>query len=221
MALQLNDFAPDIRLPDQNGRIVDLASYKGLRVLVYFYPKDDTPGCTTEACGLRDHFPSFNGSGLAVLGISPDSVASHKKFVDKFGLTFPLLSDEKKDVVQRYGVWGLKKFLGKEYMGVSRTSFLIDPNGRIVKIYSKVKPEVHAAEVLADIKAFFVIEACQEFFVQQVFGQVLAQGAAGVEDIIRGGAFSFRGRIDQLEGSFLGKGPEPVQRRTAPAERAE
>ncbi|NTV30080.1 MAG: thioredoxin-dependent thiol peroxidase [Candidatus Omnitrophica bacterium] len=152
MTLKNNDFAPALRLPDQHGHMVDLASYKGQWVLLYFYPKDDTPGCTKEACGLRDKSPSFKDLGLTVVGVSPDSVASHKKFADKFGLTFPLLSDENKEVVERYGVWGKKKFMGKEFMGVNRTSFLIDPDQRIERVYAPVKPEVHAAEVLKDIE---------------------------------------------------------------------
>ena len=151
MPLNVNDLAPSIVLKDQNGQEVKLSDYKGRWVLVYFYPKDDTPGCTVEACGLRDNLSVLNKLKLDVLGISPDDVASHKKFADKFKLTFKLLADEQKQVVEAYGVWGLKKFMGKEYMGVNRTSFLVDPGGRIAKIYDKVKPEAHPAEVLADV----------------------------------------------------------------------
>jgi peroxiredoxin Q/BCP len=152
MPLYANDVAPSIVLPNQKGEQVKLSDYKGRWVLVYFYPKDDTPGCTVEACGLRDNLSVLNALKLDVLGISPDSVVSHEKFVNKFKLTFQLLADERKQVVEAYGVWGLKKFMGKEYMGVNRTSFLIDLQGRIAKIYDKVKPEEHPAEVLADVK---------------------------------------------------------------------
>ncbi len=152
MPLRIHDQAPDFTLPDHNGNPVHLSSLQGRWVLVYFYPKDDTPGCTKEACGVRDHWPAFTRSNLAVVGISPDSVASHLKFREKFKLEFPLLADEEKKVVELYGVWGLKKFMGKEYLGVNRTSFLIDPKGRIAKIYAKVEPDRHAEEVLADLK---------------------------------------------------------------------
>jgi len=145
--------ALDFHLSDQDGKTVTLAEFIGKWVLVYFYPKDDTPGCTKEACGIRDSFAQFKRAGIVVLGISVDGVASHRKFVDKFSLPFTLLADEKKDVVSAYGVWGKKKFMGKEFMGTLRTSFLINPSGAIAKIYEQVKPEEHAAEVLADVKA--------------------------------------------------------------------
>lgn len=143
--------APDFRLPDQDNNWHRLSDYKGRWIIVYFYPKDDTPGCTSEACSMRDNMVKFNSLKTVVLGISVDSVKSHKKFADKYGLTFPLLSDEKKEVVQTYGVWQKKKFLGKEYMGVARSTFLIDPEGKIAKVYEKVKPEGHAEEVANDI----------------------------------------------------------------------
>ena len=151
MLLKENDKAPDIVLLNQDGKMVQLKDFIGQWVLVYFYPKDDTPGCTKEACTIQGNWSQFNKLDLIVLGISPDSVASHKEFVDKYQLKFDLLADVHKEVVQAYGVWGKKKFMGNEYMGVSRMSFLIDPEGKIAKVYEKVKPEEHAAEVLADL----------------------------------------------------------------------
>ena len=144
--------APDFTLPDQEGKSHSLADYRGKWVLLYFYPKDDTPGCTIEACTIRDQFKDFTKIGAVVLGVSTDSVASHKKFASTYALPFTLLADEYKEVVGRYGVFGEKKFMGKTYMGTSRTSFLIDPKGDIAKVYEKVKPEAHAAEVIADLK---------------------------------------------------------------------
>ncbi len=121
---------------------------------MYFYPKDDTPGCTTEACTLRDSLPSFTDAKAAVLGVSVDSVESHKKFAEKYGLPFTLLADEKKEVVEQYGVWGEKSMMGKTYLGTKRTSFLIGPDGTVKKVYENVKPDAHAAQVLADLAAF-------------------------------------------------------------------
>ncbi len=148
------DTAPDFTLPDQDGVVHALSSYRGKWVLVYFYPKDDTPGCTKEACVLRDALPRFEGVQASVLGISVDSVASHKKFAEKYGLPFTLLADEDKKVVELYGVWGEKSFMGKKYLGTKRTSFLIDPDGVIKTVYENVKPDAHAEEVLADLSAF-------------------------------------------------------------------
>lgn len=145
--------APLFSLSDQNGEERSLASFKGQWVLLYFYPKDDTPGCTKEACAIRDAFPNFDAKKIVVLGISPDTVKSHKKFEEKYKLPFTLLADEEKKVANLYGVWGLKKFMGREYQGVMRMSFLIAPDGTIAKVYEKVKPEVHAAEVLDDLEA--------------------------------------------------------------------
>ena len=144
--------APGFSLPDQDGTIRTLADYHGTWVLVYFYPKDDTPGCTKEACALRDADPDFSALDAVVLGISADSVKAHKKFVEKYSLPFALLADEDKTVVHAYGVWGRKKLMGREYDGIIRTSFLIDPEGKIAKIYEHVKPATHADEVLADLK---------------------------------------------------------------------
>ncbi len=145
--------APAFTLPDQEGKEHSLSGYKGRWVLLYFYPKDDTPGCTIEACAIRDQFKDFTKIGAVVLGVSTDSVASHKKFANAYKLPFTLLADVTKEVVGRYGVFGEKKFMGRTYLGTMRTSFLIDPKGKIVKVYEKVKPEIHAAEVIADLKA--------------------------------------------------------------------
>ena len=152
--VQVAQTAPDFTLVDQFGKTHQLAAYQGHWVLVYFYPKDDTPGCTTEACGLRDRFAEFQKLKAVVLGVSVDSVESHKKFADKFKLPFPLLADTQKQVVQAYGVWGQRQFLGKTYMGIARTSFLIDPAGKIAKIYPKVKPEEHTEDILKDLTQF-------------------------------------------------------------------
>lgn len=146
--------APKFSLLDQDGVEHALKSYLGKWVLIYFYPKDDTPGCTKQACALRDADPDFQKLDAIVLGISCDSVKSHKKFVEKYGLTFPLLADEDKAVVHAYGVWGPKKFMGRDYEGILRTSFLIDPKGKIARVYEKVKPEAHAEEVLKDLQEF-------------------------------------------------------------------
>ena len=145
--------APDFTLADQNGVAHTLSQYQGQWVLLYFYPKDDTPGCTIEACTLRDQFENFTSINAVILGVSTDSVESHRKFVKAYNLPFTLLADEHKEVVGRYGVFGEKKFMGKTYMGTNRTSFLIDPSGMIVRVYQKVKPEKHAAEVIADLAA--------------------------------------------------------------------
>jgi peroxiredoxin Q/BCP len=151
MLPNLNSPAPDFTLPDQNGNMHSLSDYQSQWVLLYFYPKDDTTGCTKEACAIRDSFPNFRKLKINVLGVSVDSVKSHKKFEEKYELPFTLLADEEKKVVNLYGVWGDKKFMGREYKGTLRTSFLIDPKGRIAKIYENVKPEVHAEKVLNDL----------------------------------------------------------------------
>lgn len=152
MGLKINQKAPDFSLPDQDGKKHKLSDYKGQWVLLYFYPKDDTPGCTKEACAMRDNLPKFGKTKAKVFGISVDSVASHKKFTDKYKLNFTLLADEDKKVVNKYGVWQEKSMYGRKYFGTVRDSFLINPEGKIVKIYNKVKPEQHATEVLADLK---------------------------------------------------------------------
>lgn len=139
--------APDFSLQDQNGDTHTIAQYKGKKILLYFYPKDDTPGCTTEACSFRDNYEELQKAGLVVLGVSKDNVKSHKKFADKYELPFPLLADEDTEVCKAYGVWKLKKFMGREYMGIDRVSFLIDEEGKIAKVYEEVKPKEHVAEV--------------------------------------------------------------------------
>ncbi len=149
--LKVGSAAPAFMLPDQAGKVHKLSDYKGQWVLVYFYPKDDTPGCTKEACGIRDSWAKYKKAKLQVFGVSADSVASHVKFAEKFSLPFPLLADEDKKMVAAYGVWGEKQYMGKSYMGINRASFLIDPKGKIAKIYPKVKPEEHAEEVLKDL----------------------------------------------------------------------
>ncbi|MCR4314001.1 MAG: thioredoxin-dependent thiol peroxidase [Candidatus Uhrbacteria bacterium] len=150
--LKLGQKAPAFTLPDQDGKEHRLADYAGQWVLVYFYPKDDTPGCTKEACTIRDAWPKFKKLKIQVFGVSVDSSKSHAKFADKYEVPFTLLSDEEKVVVEKYGVWGVKKFMGRTYMGTNRMSFLIDPQGKLAKIYENVKPEKHALEVLEDLK---------------------------------------------------------------------
>ncbi len=152
MAVQPGDKAPAFSLPDQTGTERALKDYAGKWVLLYFYPKDDTPGCTKEACTIRDGWSLFRKAGVEVLGASTDSVKSHAKFAQKYELPFPLLADEKKELVEAYGVLGKKKFMGREFTGVRRWSFLIDPKGTVAKVYENVKPADHAAEVLEDVK---------------------------------------------------------------------
>lgn len=151
MKLKVGQLAPNFSLPDQKSKEHKLSDHKGCWVLVYFYPKDDTPSCTKEACSIRDNLPQFKKLEAKVFGINVNSVKSHKKFAEKYKLPFTLLADEDKVIVKKYGVWVKKKFMGREYMGTMRTSFLIDPNGKIAKIYEKVNPEVHAQEVLNDL----------------------------------------------------------------------
>lgn len=142
--------APDFSLPDQDRKVHALKDYLGKWLLLYFYPNDDTPGCTTEACGIRDRWTDFRRAGLDVVGISANGVKSHAKFARKYGLPSTLLSDEGLETVNAYGVWQEKKFMGRTFMGTVRTSFLINPNGKIAKVYEKVKARSHAEEVLAD-----------------------------------------------------------------------
>ncbi len=143
--------AKNFTLPNQEGKLHTLKEYLGQWVVLYFYPKDDTPGCTVEACQFRDNFPKFKRSQAVVFGVSVDTVKKHAKFATKYELPFTLLSDEEKKVVELYGVWAKKKFMGREYMGILRTTFLINPAGKIAKIYENVKPDGHAEEVLKDI----------------------------------------------------------------------
>jgi thioredoxin-dependent peroxiredoxin len=152
MKVKAGEKAPGFVLPDQEGRVHKLADYKGQWVLVYFYPKDDTTGCTREACAIRDEWPNFEKADLKVFGISADSPKSHAKFAEKYELPFTLLADENKEVIHAYGVWGPKSFMGNHYEGIFRQSVLIDPKGKVAKVYEKVKPAEHAKEVLADLK---------------------------------------------------------------------
>lgn len=151
MTLKPGDLAPDFTLPDANGNLVSLAEFRGKRVVLYFYPRDNTPGCTKEACGFRDAYPDYEAEDVVVLGISTDDAKSHTKFIQKFNLPFSLLSDADAQVATAYDSYGLKKFMGKEYMGVIRNTFIISPDGKIEKIYLKVKPEQHAADILSDL----------------------------------------------------------------------
>jgi peroxiredoxin Q/BCP len=141
--------APTFTLPSDTGEPVSLESLRGRPVVLYFYPRDDTPGCTAQACGIRDAWSEFDARGVVVLGVSPDSPASHRKFREKYGLPFTLLSDEKHEVAERYGTWVEKRLYGKTSMGVERSTFVIDGDGTVVKVLRKVKPDTHVDEVLA------------------------------------------------------------------------
>jgi len=152
MLISTGSSAPDFILNDDTGATRRLSDYRGQNVVLYFYPKDDTPGCTTEACNFRDDYSEFVTAGVTILGVSPDSPKSHAKFKQKIQLPFPLLADEEHSVCESYGVWGQKKFMGREYMGVQRTTFLISPDGKIKKVFENVKPSDHSAEVLAALK---------------------------------------------------------------------
>jgi peroxiredoxin Q/BCP len=149
--LQVGDPAPEFSLPNQNGDIVRLPDLRGQWVVLYFYPKDDTPGCTKEACGFRDHYAAIAAKNAVILGVSLNDAKAHNKFISKYNLPFQLLVDSNAEVATAYACYGLKKFMGKEYMGISRTTYLIDPEGKIAKLYTKVKPEHHAAEILQDL----------------------------------------------------------------------
>ena len=152
MTLQVGDLAPDFTLPNQDGESVQLSSLKGQRVILYFYPKDDTPGCTKEACNFRDQWQSFEENGIKVLGISKDNASSHAKFISKHSLPFTLLTDiEPCEVACLYESYGLKKFMGREYMGMMRHTFVIDPEGKIERIYLKVKAATMADTLLSDL----------------------------------------------------------------------
>jgi thioredoxin-dependent peroxiredoxin len=140
--------APDFTLPDQDGNAVTLSELRGQPVVLYFYPKSDTPGCTTQACGIRDHRADYERAGARVVGVSPDTVPAQRKFADKYGLDFTLLADENHEVAELYGVWGERKMYGKTYMGVQRATFVIDPDGRIAKLFPKVSPKTHDELVL-------------------------------------------------------------------------
>ena len=143
--------APEFSLPDENGTIHTLKDYRGKVVVLYFYPKDDTPGCTTEACSFRDNYSAYIDAGVVILGVSPDTSKSHARFKEKYTLPFPLLADEGHKVCELYGVWGPKKMMGREYEGVLRTTFLIDKDGKVAQVFENVKPSEHSAEILATL----------------------------------------------------------------------
>lgn len=146
--LQKGDKAPDFNCSDENGNMISLSDYKGKKLVLYFYPKDDTPGCTTESCNLRDNYKAMLKAGYDVLGVSADTEKKHLKFIDKYDLPFHLLADVDKKVIGDYGVWGPKKFMGREYEGIHRTTFVIDEKGVIEEVIMKVKTKAHAEQIL-------------------------------------------------------------------------
>jgi peroxiredoxin Q/BCP len=143
--------APEFSLPDETETVRSLSEFRGHPVILYFYPKDDTPGCTAEACNFRDDYSQYTNTSITILGVSPDSSKSHAKFKAKYGLPFPLLADTEHKVCELYKVWGLKKAMGREYMGVFRTTYLIDENGKIIHVFENVKPAGHSAEILSKL----------------------------------------------------------------------
>jgi peroxiredoxin Q/BCP len=149
MPISAGDQAPDFTLSDDEGRMHTLSDYRGKPVVLYFYPKDNTSGCTKEACGFRDDYSAYQNVGVTILGVSPDSSKSHANFRAKYELPFTLLADPDREVIKMYGAWGLKKLYGREYEGVMRTTFLIGEDGNILKVFEKVKPANHSAEILA------------------------------------------------------------------------
>lgn len=152
MSIIAGQQAPDLVAPDANGNMVTLSQFRGRKVVLYFYPKDDTPGCTKEACSFRDSLDVLQGMNVVVLGVSPDSVASHQKFTQKYGLSFPLLSDEEAKIATQYGVWKEKQQYGRRYMGIERTTFLIDEQGIVRKIFPKVKVDGHVEQVIEALR---------------------------------------------------------------------
>ena len=146
--LQIGDKAPNFTSKDEQGNTIKLSDYRGKKLVLFFYPKASTPGCTAEACDLRDNYQAFLAKGYAILGASADAAKKQQNWIDKHNLPFPLLADEEKEVIQAFGVWGPKKFMGKEYDGIHRTTFIIDENGIIENIISKVKTKAHTAQIL-------------------------------------------------------------------------
>ncbi len=149
--LAVGDKAPDFRTTDQDGERVSLKDFRGRKVVLYFYPKDDTPGCTKEACSFRDGFSAFRRRKIELLGVSADDEKSHKKFAEKFDLPFRLLADTDKKIVKDYGVWGEKSLYGRKFMGINRVTYVLDEKGKVAAVWPKVKPEGHAEEILAAI----------------------------------------------------------------------
>lgn len=152
MTLKVGQKAPDFKLPDQNGKLHSLSDYRGKTVVLYFYPKDDTPGCTLQACNFRDDYLQYKAAGAVILGVSPDDEHSHEKFQEKFSLPFPLLADTDHAVCEKYGVWAEKSMFGNKYFGVVRSTFLIDPDGKIAEVYNKVSVPKHSAKVLKAVE---------------------------------------------------------------------
>jgi len=152
MELKIGQKAPDFKLPDENGKLHKLSDYQGKTVVLYFYPADDTPGCTLEACNFRDDYLKYKAAGAVILGVSPDDEQSHEKFKAKFNLPFPLLADVGHKVCEQYGVWAEKTMFGKKYMGVVRSTFLIGPDGKIAEVYSKVSVPKHSEKVLKAVE---------------------------------------------------------------------
>ncbi len=148
MSLKVGDIAPNFSLPSSTGKNISLNDLIGKKIVLYFYPKDDTPGCTKEACSFRDKISQFQKKNVIIYGVSADSIESHKKFIQKYSLPFPLLSDENKDMLKTYGVWKEKSFMGKKYLGIERTTVIIDENGIIKNIFDNVKVEKHIEEIL-------------------------------------------------------------------------
>ena len=150
--LKIGDKDPAFSTTDQNGQMISLEDYRGSKVILYFYPKDNTPGCNAEACNFRDNYNDLMNKGFKIIGVSADSAASHLKFIDKFSLPFPLIPDTEKEIINQYGVWGLKKFMGKEYMGIHRMTFVISEEGLIEKIFTKVKTKAHTEQIYAEME---------------------------------------------------------------------
>lgn len=148
MLLDEGRTAPDFSLPDETGKIRKLSDYRGKQLVLYFYPKDDTPGCTKEACNFRDDYSDYTNAGIEILGVSPDSPKRHKNFIKKYSLPFTLLADEDHQVCSLYGVWGMKKIFGREIEGVLRTTYIIDAQGKIIKVFQNVRPANHSKEIL-------------------------------------------------------------------------
>ncbi|WP_235297868.1 thioredoxin-dependent thiol peroxidase [Portibacter marinus] len=149
--LQEGDEAPDFKGINEKGKTVKLSDYKGKKLILFFYPKDDSPGCTKEACNLRDNFKKLKKMGFEILGVSPDSSKKHQKFIDKYEFQYSLIADEDRSIINAYGIWGPKKFMGREYDGLHRTTFIIDEEGNIEKIISKVKTKEHTEQILNEM----------------------------------------------------------------------